>query len=82
MIRLTRLNHVPVLLNADLIEHVDVTPDTVISLINGHKLMVLESPEEVRDRVLEFRRAISQTGGVTPSCHLVTQKESDIDGSE
>lgn len=58
MIRLTRLNHSPVMLNADLIEHLEVTPDTVITLTTGQKFMVLESADEVRDRVIEFRRAI------------------------
>jgi len=58
MIRLTRLNHVPMMLNADLIEHLEVTPDTVITLTTGQKFMVLESADEVRERVVEFRRAI------------------------
>jgi len=58
MIRLTRLNHVPMMLNSDLIEHVEVTPDTVVTLTTGQKFMVLESADEVRDRVIEFRRAI------------------------
>jgi len=58
MIRLTRINHVPLVLNSDLIEHVEVTPDTVISLTNGQKFVVLESPEEVVRRVVEFRRMI------------------------
>ncbi|MCW5980275.1 MAG: flagellar FlbD family protein [Bryobacteraceae bacterium] len=59
MIRVTRINHVPLVLNADLIEHVEVTPDTVISLVNGQKFMVLETPEEVIERVMEFRRSIN-----------------------
>ena len=59
MIRLTRLNHVPLMVNSDLIEHVEVTPDTVISLTTGQKFMVLESAEAVRDRIIEFRRAIN-----------------------
>jgi len=60
MIRLTRLNHVPMMLNSDLIEHLEVTPDTVVTLTNGQKFMVLESADEVRDRVTEFRRAINE----------------------
>jgi len=59
VIRLTRINHVPLVLNADLIEHVEVTPDTVISLTTGQKFVVLESPEEVIERVIEYRRAIN-----------------------
>ncbi|MBL8231044.1 MAG: flagellar FlbD family protein [Bryobacterales bacterium] len=58
MIRLTRLNHVPIYVNSDLIEHVEVTPDTVIALTSGQRFMVLESAEDVVERVLEFRRAI------------------------
>jgi flagellar protein FlbD len=58
MIHLTRLNHTPMVLNCDLIEHVDTTPDTVISLTTGQKLMVLESAEEIIERVVQFRRSI------------------------
>lgn len=58
MIRLTRLNHVPLIVNADLIEHVEVTPDTVVALTNGQKFMVLESAEEVVEKVIQFRKAI------------------------
>lgn len=59
MIQLTRLNRVPLIVNSDLIEHVEVTPDTVIALTTGQKFMVLESAEEVVDKVIQFRRAIS-----------------------
>ncbi|MGA2881523.1 MAG: flagellar FlbD family protein [Bryobacteraceae bacterium] len=58
MIKLTRLNHVPLIVNADLIEHVEVTPDTVVALTTGQKFMVLESAEEVVDKVVQFRRAL------------------------
>jgi len=58
MIQLTRINHVPLVLNSDLIEHVEVTPDTVITLTNGQKFMVLECPEEVIAKVVDFRRSI------------------------
>jgi flagellar protein FlbD len=59
MIRLTRINHVPLVLNADLIEHVETTPDTVISMINGQKFVVLESTDDVIRKVIDFRREIS-----------------------
>ncbi len=58
MIQVTRINHVPLVLNSDLIEHVETTPDTVISLTTGHKYMVLESADEVVRRVVAFRREI------------------------
>jgi len=58
MIRLTRINHVPLVLNADLIEHIEITPDTVIAMTGGQKFMVLESADEVIERVIQFRRSI------------------------
>ncbi len=45
-------------LNSDLIEHVEVTPDTVVSLTTGQKFLVLESADELVRRVIEFRRAV------------------------
>ena len=58
MIKLTRLNHVPLILNSDLIEHIDVTPDTVITMISGQKFVVLESAREVVESVIAFRKTI------------------------
>ena len=58
MIRLTRINHAPMVLNSELIEHIETTPDTVISLTNGQKLVVLEAVEEIIDKVVEFRRRL------------------------
>jgi flagellar protein FlbD len=58
MIRLTRLNRAPMVLNSDLIEHIDVTPDTVITLTTGQILRVRESAEEVIERIIGFRRQI------------------------
>ncbi len=59
MIRLTRINRAPLVLNSDLIEHVEATPDTVIALTTGQKLVVLESAEEVIQKVIAFRRLIA-----------------------
>jgi flagellar protein FlbD len=67
MIRLTRINHVPLVLNSDLIEHIETTPDTVISLTAGQKFMVLESPDEVIARVIDFRRRIANPTILTGS---------------
>ena len=58
MIQLTRLNHVPLIVNSDLIEQVEVTPDTVVTLTTGQKLLVLESADDVVEKVILFRRAI------------------------
>ena len=67
MIELTRLNHVPLILNSDLIEHIEVTPDTVITLTTGQRFLVLESPEEVVEKVISFRRTILKAS----SCALL-----------
>ena len=58
MIRLTRLNRAPMVLNSDLIEHIDVTPDTVITLTTGQILRVRETADEVVERIVEFRRRV------------------------
>ena len=58
MILVTRLNGDSFALNADLIERVDVTPDTVLSLVDGRKYVVAESAQEVIDRVVAFRAAV------------------------
>jgi flagellar protein FlbD len=58
MIQLTRLNHAPLVLNSDLIEHMEVTPDTVVTLTTGQKIVVLESAEEVVERIIRFRKSI------------------------
>ena len=58
MIRLTRLNRAPMVLNSDLIEHIDVTPDTVITLTTGQILRVRETADEVVERIVDFRRRV------------------------
>jgi len=49
-------------LNSDLIEHIDVTPDTVITLTTGQILRVRESADEVVRRIVDFRRRILDPG--------------------
>jgi len=58
MILVTRLNGAPFAVNADLIERVEVTPDTVLSLVDGRKYVVTESAQEVIDRIVAFRAAV------------------------
>ena len=62
MIRLTRLNRASMVLNSDLIEHIDVTPDTVITLTTGQILRVRESADDVVERIVEFRRRVLHYG--------------------
>ncbi len=58
MIHLTRLNHLSLVVNSDLIEHIEVTPDTVVALTTGQKFLVLESAEEIVERIVQFRRRL------------------------
>ncbi len=55
MIELTRLNSQRFFLNSDLIQTIEVTPNTVVHLTTGESIVVLETPEEVVDRVASFR---------------------------
>ncbi len=58
MIRLTRLNASPLAVNSDLIKFIEEAPDTVLTLIDGEKLVVRETTAEVIHRIREFRRSI------------------------
>ncbi|HAD06892.1 MAG TPA: flagellar protein FlbD [Anaerolineaceae bacterium] len=60
MILLTRLNGTEFYFNPELIQSVEKTPDTVITLLNEKKLVVRESPEVIRERYIEYRQRISQ----------------------
>jgi flagellar protein FlbD len=78
MIKVSLMNGSEIVLNSDLIEFVEATPDTVISLSTGKKVMVHESVSEVLDRVIEFRRRL---GG--PAANLQrSHTSSDDDSSE
>lgn len=58
MIHVTRLNGTVFVLNAELIREIEATPDTIISLVTGAKVMVRESVDEVVAAVLEYRRQV------------------------
>jgi flagellar protein FlbD len=58
VIQLTRLNGNPIALNSDLIKFVENAPDTVITLINGEKIIVRENSEDVIHRIVDFRRSV------------------------
>ncbi len=60
MIQLTRLNNTELYINSDMIETIEKTPETVISLTNGKKHTVKEPPQEVVDRVIRFRQEITR----------------------
>ena len=65
MIRLTRLNSQALIVNSDLVKFVEQAPDTLITLLNGEKFMVLESVDQVVKRIIEFRRSVLR--GIFPA---------------
>jgi flagellar protein FlbD len=58
MIQLTRLNNQPLMVNSDLIKFVEKAPDTVLTLITGEKVIVLESADVVLEKIVAFRQNI------------------------
>ena len=58
MIEVTRINNTTYLVNADLIETVEETPDTVITLSNGRKYIVTESAQDIKAKVIEYKNRI------------------------
>ena len=58
MIELTRLNGSRLCINCDLIKYAESAPDTVLTLVTGEKLVVLEPRTEVLKRTLDYRAAI------------------------
>lgn len=63
MVKLNRLNSTPVTVNAELIETVEATPDTIITLTSGKKLMVVESVDQVIEQVMAYRRSLLEAAG-------------------
>jgi flagellar protein FlbD len=63
MIRLTRLNQSEIIINSDLIEHVEIGANTVVTLSDGNSFVVKESAEELVDRVVQFKRRIHEGRG-------------------
>lgn len=58
MIELTRLNNAVLAVNSDLIKFVEESPDTVITLTTGEKLIVKESYREVNRKMAEARQSL------------------------
>jgi flagellar protein FlbD len=58
MIKVTRLNDSVLMLNVDMIQSLQSTPETVITLTNNNKIMVKEPIEEVSQRIVEYQRTI------------------------
>lgn len=75
MIRVTRLDGSELTINSDLIESIESTPDTVVSLAYGHKLVVREAVEVLVDRIVEFRRRINRCPAIRDRAGLLPTDE-------
>ncbi len=78
MITLNRLNRTVIALNPDLIERIEETPDTVVSLIDGKKVLVVEGIDEIVSKIVDFRALIAAQSNLIdisrlaqPDLHLV-----------
>jgi flagellar protein FlbD len=58
MIALTRLNGHPVMVNCDLIEQIEETPDTVVTLTSGNRIIVRDSMVDIQKKIVDFKRQI------------------------
>ena len=61
MIELTKLQNAKIVVNAELIEFVESTPDTLITTTTGKKLMVKESVDDVIRMVIAYKRRCAST---------------------
>jgi flagellar protein FlbD len=59
MIQLTKINNALIVVNSDLIEYIEETPDTVITLTNNDRVVVQERMVEIIDRIVHFRRQVA-----------------------
>ncbi len=70
MIHLTRLNGQGFVLNPDLVLKAEATPDTVVTLVDGTKFVVIEPLDVLSDRVLQYRAQVVATARELPGCQV------------
>jgi flagellar protein FlbD len=76
MIHVTRLNGKEFVINCDMIKFVESTPDTVITLADGDKLMVRESVDVVVERTMEYRKRVLRDPPAQPPSEEQTEGKS------
>ena len=79
MIRLTRLNNRQLVVNSELIKFIENAPDTVITLVSGEKIVVLETAEEVINRIVDYRRRLRRS---LTALRKVENSTEDSDGHQ
>jgi len=58
MIKLHKLNGAEIVVNAELIESIEATPDTVLNLATGNRFLVKEAVQEVVDKTMEYKKKV------------------------
>jgi len=80
MILLTRLNNRPLVVNSDMIKFIENTPDTVLTLVSGEKIVVLESVAEVMEAIMNFRaRIVAAAGPLIRAPETGVRKRDELD---
>ena len=75
MIKVTRLNGKEFVVNADLIQYLEETPDTIITLVNHEKVVVKEKVDEVIRRVIEYNRGVRLGGPLQETDRRASSKQ-------
>jgi flagellar protein FlbD len=78
MITLTRLSGAHFALNPDLVERVDCTPDTVLTLVDGTKYIVAEDLDTVVEEILDYRARILATADVIERGEIASRRRSRL----
>ena len=85
MIQLTRLNNKPLVVNSDLIKFIEQSPDTLVTLITGEKIVVREKLPEVLARIIEFRRTVlagTRLDWDSSASHALITRTPEVSGEE
>ena len=70
MIKVTRLNDAVLMINVEMIQSLQATPDTVITFTNHDRLMVKEPVEEISQRIVEYQRTVNSKSAAGTEDHL------------
>ena len=62
MIKITRLNDTVLVVNAEMIQFLEATPDTIVTLTDGRKLVAKESVDDIIEKIVEYKRQFLSTG--------------------
>jgi flagellar protein FlbD len=58
MVKVTKINGAPLVINAELVETIEFTPDTIVTLTTGKKVILKDSVDDLIQRIVEYRRTV------------------------